>query len=103
MIGQLIAREAARLKLMPANPSRNVKSRILSFEAYQERHARPWHMPDLSGWALELLSRGMAQASVKSYLGAVRGPIARLTKTHSGRCCIAWLQRMRQPQTGKHW
>ena len=58
---------------MPVNPSRNVKSRILSFQAYQERHGRPWHLPDLNGWALELQDSGMKPASVKSYLGTVRG------------------------------
>jgi len=65
---------------MPANPSRNVKSRIRDFEKYQDGQGRPWHSPDLNGWALELLGRGMAPKSVKSYLGTIRGAYRKLDK-----------------------
>ena len=73
MTGQLTVRETARAELMPANPSRNVKSRILSFQAFQERQARPWHDPDFAGWRDDLLDGGMKPKSVQSYLGTVRG------------------------------
>jgi integrase len=58
---------------MPANPSRNEKSRIRFFQAYQDSQGRPWHTPDFAGWRDNLLARGLKLSSVKSYLGTVRG------------------------------
>ena len=58
--------------LMPANPSKDHKSRIARFCRWLRAEGTPWHAPDLEAYRDHLLDEGKAPATVSAHLSTVR-------------------------------